>query len=962
MPAIEVAQQGDLIGLARDASFAPPRHPAALQNVPGTAPSSYSASRPAASNSSSPHHGPSMSMGGGGSSSNHSQPQQQQRGPNGERYVHIPRRDKHTPAAVIKILDDHEPPRRPPPTMTAAEQNAPRQRPQPGTAVNTVRPVLSSAQHFLTNVKQQFKQPLSQPNVSQSNNPVQPPAPIYHPLHGYKPPADNVYSTTHPTNKVRPLDADPLGEGPKPSLYGGPMIKPEERDRQLQEMISNMVDLSDVDPARSRITGLTCELMPHQIQGVNWMVQREKGKEKGGILADDMGLGKTVQTLALIVSNRPSLETSTIRYIEEAAKSANSKKANSDISGAGNGPSRREIELKSQTTLIVAPLAVIRQWEQEIKTKSDAGLKVYVHHGTGRAKSAESLKGYDVVITTYTTAAAEWGNTLEGQQSVKSKRNGKGKGKDEEEPEWDSSSDSDSANDSGDGKDDSDSSVEVVKGPGRQTIALRVRSPSKPKGSKAKMGGTRRMPKKATCAPAPLFDMHWLRVVLDEAQNIKNHRAKCSLASYALSRKAHAKWCLSGTPIQNTSYELYSLIHFLGIPPFNEYRHFKEKIGEPLQSTNQNRINWGLKRLRIVLGAIMLRRTKDAEHEGKKILSLPPREVQIVETDFEDPAEREFYSALERKMQETLKEAQQEDGKINRMGALVMLLRLRQACSHPALTMKNIAVDALASTPGSSTSKSIAGSSSNQIQSKTTGSNASDTDEADDLVSALAGLTVGQNCDMCRVQLGPGSGPRCEDCQQAIKRSAASGRDWLSPGRTSTKINTMVRMLTDFHKDAPAEKAIVFSQFTSFLDLVEPFLKEEGLNYVRYDGSMRPDARETALHTIKNRDDCKIILISFKAGSTGLNLTCCSRVLLMDLWWNPQIEEQAFDRAHRLGQTRAVRIYKLSVKDSVEQRLLDIQKKKRELANSALTGERLQKGKKSQLSWVELLYLFGAEP
>jgi SNF2 family DNA or RNA helicase len=122
---------------------------------------------------------------------------------------------------------------------------------------------------------------------------------------------------------------------------------------------------------------------------------------------------------------------------------------------------------------------------------------------------------------------------------------------------------------------------------------------------------------------------------------------------------------------------------------------------------------------------------------------------------------------------------------------------------------------------------------------------------------------------------------------------------------------------------------------------------------------MRPEAREKALQTIKTSDTCKIILISFKAGSTGLNLTCCSRVLLMDLWWNPQIEEQAFDRAHRLGQNRPVHIYKLSVKNSVEERLLTIQQKKRDLANSALTGEKYVKGKQ-KLSWQDLMYLFNA--
>ena len=100
-------------------------------------------------------------------------------------------------------------------------------------------------------------------------------------------------------------------------------------------------------------------------------------------------------------------------------------------------------------------------------------------------------------------------------------------------------------------------------------------------------------------------------------------------------------------------------------------------------------------------------------------------------------------------------------------------------------------------------------------------------------------------------------------------------------------------------------------RFTSFLDLVQDALIDCGRNFVRYDGSMRRNAREEALQKIRNDGGIKIILISFKAGSTGLNLTSCNRVILCDLWWNPQIEEQAFDRAHRyvgslLTQTRSI--------------------------------------------------------
>jgi SNF2 family DNA or RNA helicase len=123
---------------------------------------------------------------------------------------------------------------------------------------------------------------------------------------------------------------------------------------------------------------------------------------------------------------------------------------------------------------------------------------------------------------------------------------------------------------------------------------------------------------------------------------------------------------------------------------------------------------------------------------------------------------------------------------------------------------------------------------------------------------------------------------------------------------------------------------------------------------------MRADQREKSLDTIRNDSDTKVILISFMAGSTGLNLTCCSRVILMDLWWNPQLEEQAFDRSHRLGQKLPVQIYKLYIKKSVEERILELQAKKRALAKAALEGSKFSKGNK--LDKKELMYLFSGAP
>ena len=99
----------------------------------------------------------------------------------------------------------------------------------------------------------------------------------------------------------------------------------------------------------------------------------------------------------MIVSNRPSLETSTIKYIEEAPEVKKGKKA--AAKDTEEAPAKREVQLKSSATLILAPLAVIKQWETEIHEKSNCGLKVYVHHGTARAKTSAALQKYDVVVS-----------------------------------------------------------------------------------------------------------------------------------------------------------------------------------------------------------------------------------------------------------------------------------------------------------------------------------------------------------------------------------------------------------------------------------------------------------------------------------------------------------------------------------------------------------------------------------
>ncbi|ORY75462.1 SNF2 family N-terminal domain-domain-containing protein, partial [Protomyces lactucae-debilis] len=529
---------------------------------------------------------------------------------------------------------------------------------------------------------------------------------------------------------------------------------------------------------------LVCRLLPHQIEGLTFLMQRE-AKAAGGLLADDMGLGKTVQTMALLLSNR------------------------------------KQDEACIPSTLVVAPLSLMEQWANEIRSKTN--MSVYVHHGPTR-KEPRQFANYNVVLTTYQLLVSEHAT-----------------------PNPDLEIDNDRG----------------------------------------------------------IFGVTWYRIVLDEAHTIKNRQAKMSQAAYKL--RAIKRWCLTGTPIQNTAEDLFSLLKFLQIPPLNDYPTFKEKVSAPVA---RGKTKLAMQRLGVVLSQIMLRRTKAVLKDG---FALPPRTVQHIQVDF-SPAERHFYNGLENRAEAALKRMQSSGEAIGYMSVLVLLQRLRQACNHAQLVTKELDVSEY------------------RVAAKS---------EPDNAVDALANLFsgVGMSSRQCAICLATCSGEHCDACAAAIQGHLS----------LSCKLAKLMQLLA-MHKG----KAILFSQWTSMLDLCAPFLEANGIGYVKYYGSMPNKKREASLATLKADPTCRVLLCSLKAGALGLNLTVANLVFMLDVWWNPAIEEQAIDRVHRIGQQQEVKVFKLTVRDTVEDRIIALQDKKREMAKSAL-GEG---GKMSRLGMDELLALF----
>jgi SNF2 family DNA or RNA helicase len=175
----------------------------------------------------------------------------------------------------------------------------------------------------------------------------------------------------------------------------------------------------------------------------------------------------------------------------------------------------------------------------------------------------------------------------------------------------------------------------------------------------------------------------------------------------------------------------------------------------------------------------------------------------------------------------------------------------------------------------------------------------------------------------------------------------------LVPGQVAERSSKIERLLETLEETvADDHKALVFSQWTSLLDRVEPALRAAGLGFLRLDGSTRDRAR--VVSEFQSASGPPVLLISLKAGGTGLNLTAADHVFLLDPWWNPAVEDQAKDRAHRIGQERPVMVYRMVAKDTVEERILALQDKKRQLVEVAL-GEAGAAGSLTRDDLLELL-------
>ncbi len=190
----------------------------------------------------------------------------------------------------------------------------------------------------------------------------------------------------------------------------------------------------------------------------------------------------------------------------------------------------------------------------------------------------------------------------------------------------------------------------------------------------------------------------------------------------------------------------------------------------------------------------------------------------------------------------------------------------------------------------------------------------------------------------------------------AVEGGESLGRD-LDIDTTSSKVEALLNILEASHRK-PGTKVVIFSQWTSFLDIIQKQLTAKNYTFSRIYGTMKTPARDAAMTALESDPDCTIMLASLAVCSVGLNLVSANQVILADSWWAPAIEDQAVDRVHRLGQKRPTTVWRLVMEGSIEERVLDIQAEKRRLMITAFQEKGGKRGggkKTARLADIENL-------
>eukprot|EP00267_Zea_mays_P044587 XP_020396791.1 putative SWI/SNF-related matrix-associated actin-dependent regulator of chromatin subfamily A member 3-like 1 isoform X2 [Zea mays] len=415
---------------------------------------------------------------------------------------------------------------------------------------------------------------------------------------------------------------------------------------------------------------------------------------------------------------------------------------------------------------------------------------------------------------------------------------------------------------------------------------------------------------------SPVKDIEWFRVILDEAHVIKNSAARQTKAVIALN--AERRWVVTGTPIQNSSFDLYPLMAFLRFQPFSIKSYWQSLIQRPLEKGSKA----GLSRLQNLLGAISLRRIKEMDDGNKSMVELPSKTVLACYIDL-SAEEREYYDQMEQEGRNKMQEFGDRDSILsNYSTVLYFILRLRQLCDDVALCP----LDMKAWFPASS----IEDVSKHPELLKKLALLVDDGDDFDcPICLSPPTKTVITSCthiycQTCILKILKSSSSRCPICRRTLSKEDL----FLAPEVKHPDEDGSGNL----ESDRPLS-----SKFRKMLILLEAPLRKAGFKTLRLDGSMSAKKRLQVIQEFSHggSDSPTVLLASLKAAGAGVNLTAASTVYLFDPWWNPGVEEQAMDRVHRIGQKKEVKVIRLIVKGSIEERILALQERKKRLISGA---------------------------
>jgi SNF2 family DNA or RNA helicase len=350
-----------------------------------------------------------------------------------------------------------------------------------------------------------------------------------------------------------------------------------------------------------------------------------------------------------------------------------------------------------------------------------------------------------------------------------------------------------------------------------------------------------------------LLELNFDYAVLDESQAIKNPSSKVTKAACLL--QARHRLCMSGTPLQNNTFDIFAQMNFLNPGMLGSLEFFRQEFAVPIDKFGEQDRKEHLRKL---LYPFILRRTKEQVAKD-----LPEKTETILFCEMEDE-QRKVYEAYRNDYRDKIMGTIETQGiQRSQLTILQGLMKLRQICDSPAIL--------------------------------------NETDKY--------------------------------------------------PNH-SIKLDELAREITENIGD---HKALIFSQFLGMLALIRERLKELDVKYEYFDGSTSAIERERAIQSFQNDDSCRVFLISLKAGGVGLNLTAADYVYIVDPWWNPAVEQQAIDRTHRIGQTKNIFAYRMICKDTIEDKILQLQEKKRVLARDLIADD---DGFVKSLTRADVEYLF----